>query len=434
MRNRDLHQSLKNEILEKRNTGFGEVAFVKQAWGKDDVQLTVHASPNTYSSYGLQWPDFLSYLGFKRNTCQFVTSTQCFSRIVDDGFNLNQFCEMAEHSFRDISNAQSKLQSCGFIFDQPEGWGYFFGKRSQNSRYSSHYSGDGHTSGIEQKVLKESEDENFKYLFTWIKNSDAQKGWTIHYRPKHFPLSIELESVFHFLGIQQFGSCPQFDFDFCWWKHIPFKGQGAFDGNADVAHRFFDAHTNNFSDGIKALLEAQSKMESVSMGFLNFSHPKERRNVEIVKRISSEKILSKKPSNDSDHFDVAISFAGTERKYAQEVAEKLQQAGYKVFYDDFYQDQLWGKNLVEFFYDIYSKRARYCLIFLSKQYLEREWTIHERRSAQERMLKEKGSEYILPVKIDDSELPGMPTTIGYVGIDVGIEKISQLLINKLGTN
>ena len=41
-----------------------------------------------------------------------------------------------------------------------------------------------------------------------------------------------------------------------------------------------------------------------------------------------------------------------------------------------------------------------------KQYLEREWTIHERRSAQERMLKEKGSEYILPVKIDDSELPG----------------------------
>ena len=58
MRNRDLHQSLKNEILEKENTGFGEVAFVKQAWGKDDVQLTVHASPNTYSSYGPQWPDF----------------------------------------------------------------------------------------------------------------------------------------------------------------------------------------------------------------------------------------------------------------------------------------------------------------------------------------------------------------------------------------
>ena len=32
-----------------------------------------------------------------------------FPRIVDDGFNFNQFCEMAEHSFRDISNATKQI-------------------------------------------------------------------------------------------------------------------------------------------------------------------------------------------------------------------------------------------------------------------------------------------------------------------------------------
>jgi hypothetical protein len=88
-----------------------------------------------------------------------------------------------------------------------------------------------------------------------------------------------------------------------------------------------------------------------------------------------------------DLFDVAISFAGTERQYAEALAQVLREAGYDVFYDDFYAAQLWGKNLYEFFHEIYSKRSRYCVIFVSKEYGERVWTNHERQSAQERMLR-----------------------------------------------
>ena len=48
------------------------------------------------------------------------------------------------------------------------------------------------------------------------------------------------------------------------------------------------------------------------------------------------------------------------------------------------------------------------------------------------MLKEKGQEYILPVKANAVDLPGLPTTIGYVSLkDLGIEKIAELLIKKL---
>jgi len=58
--------------------------------------------------------------------------------------------------------------------------------------------------------------------------------------------------------------------------------------------------------------------------------------------------------------------------------------------------------------------------------------IHERRSAQERMLKERGNEYILPIKADDAELPGMPSTLGYVSLrELGVDKIADLLLKKL---
>jgi hypothetical protein len=37
----------------------------------------------------------------------------------------------------------------------------------------------------------------------------------------------------------------------------------------------------------------------------------------------------------------------------------------------------------------------------------------------------------LPVKVDDTELDGLPPNVGYVGIALGIEKIAELLIKKL---
>jgi hypothetical protein len=132
-----------------------------------------------------------------------------------------------------------------------------------------------------------------------------------------------------------------------------------------------------------------------------------------------------------ERFDVAISFAGPDRQFAEELANRVRGAGFEVFYDDFYPAQLWGKNLYEFFHEIYSKRARFCVMFVSQAYAERLWTNHERQSAQERMFRERGGEYILPIRVDGTDLPGMHGTIGYVPIEQGIDHIADLLIEKL---
>jgi hypothetical protein len=50
------------------------------------------------------------------------------------------------------------------------------------------------------------------------------------------------------------------------------------------------------------------------------------------------------------------------------------------------------------------------------------------------MIEERGGEYILPVRVDASELPGVPAVIGYLGLEEhGAKGIADLLIQKLST-
>jgi hypothetical protein len=66
---------------------------------------------------------------------------------------------------------------------------------------------------------------------------------------------------------------------------------------------------------------------------------------------------------------------------------------------------LWGKDLYEHLDWIYQKAARYCVLFASEAYANKVWTTHERRSAQARAL-QSNQEYVLPVRFDDTEIPG----------------------------
>lgn len=430
---RDLHKSLKSEVLAKAAVAGAELALVKLAWGKEDVAFSLHVAPRSWSTAGIQITDLLNYLGFSRQACLFLGG-DCYSKEVQQELDINDFGHAFGEAYQQLVQAQRHLEKCGFALEQPEGWGFFFGKQSGGRSRDAYY-GDGHTSVITPEVKNTSEDEIFQFIFTWIKNSEHDMGWTIHYRLKHPPLSVEMQSVFKFLRINDFHECPQFDFEPCSWWHIKYRQHGRFplDSNAESAYRYFDAHQQDFTPGIKALLSAQAIMEEVGMGFLpSFAQPEIRRKQEIARRITPSQ-SSKVPAavTTAANFDVAISFAGTERNFAEELAVKVRAAGFHVFYDAFFPEELWGKNLGELFHDIYSKSSRYCVIFVSNEYLNREWTVHERRSAQERMLKEKGNEYILPIKVEDVELPGIPSTIGYLPITAGIDDIADTLIKKL---
>lgn len=133
-----------------------------------------------------------------------------------------------------------------------------------------------------------------------------------------------------------------------------------------------------------------------------------------------------------DRFDVALSFAGPQRELASQLAYLVRAGGFEVFYDDYYQAQLWGEDLAILFDEIYRKRARYCVILKSQEYLDRIWTVHERRSAVTRSLQEKGRAYLLPLEVEDVELPGVPSTVGHISLErYSIDQIAAMLIAKL---
>jgi TIR domain len=112
-------------------------------------------------------------------------------------------------------------------------------------------------------------------------------------------------------------------------------------------------------------------------------------------------------------FDVALSFAGEDREYVNKIADRLRTHDVNVFYDRYEQAILWGKDLYEHLDHVYQRAARYCVLFVSEHYASKVWTNHERKSAQARALREN-EEYILPVRFDDTEIPGLRSTVGYI--------------------
>ncbi len=84
-----------------------------------------------------------------------------------------------------------------------------------------------------------------------------------------------------------------------------------------------------------------------------------------------------------------------------------------VFYDGFEANALWGKDGAEHFHQIYSRDTQYVVMFISEAYVAKAWTRHERRAAISRQMKDDG-EYILPVRFDMTEVPGLPDTMQYL--------------------
>lgn len=77
-------------------------------------------------------------------------------------------------------------------------------------------------------------------------------------------------------------------------------------------------------------------------------------------------------------YDVCLSFAGGNRRYVRIVADILKDKGVRVFFDEYEEVALWGKDLYAHLSDIYENATRYCVLFVSKQYAAKVWTNHER--------------------------------------------------------
>jgi hypothetical protein len=132
-------------------------------------------------------------------------------------------------------------------------------------------------------------------------------------------------------------------------------------------------------------------------------------------------------------YDVCLSFAGEDRDYVEEVARHLTELGVSRFYDTDEQADLWGKNLVEHLDQIYRKDSRFCVMFISEAYARKMWTKHERQAAFDRAMV-SDTEYVLPARFDDTEIPALRIGTGYIDLRHRTPReLAAMIAAKVGT-
>jgi len=130
-------------------------------------------------------------------------------------------------------------------------------------------------------------------------------------------------------------------------------------------------------------------------------------------------------------YDVAFSFAGSDREVARAIASTASYNGLKVFLDEEHVWESWGRNLNEYLGAIYDGEARYCVVLISADYCAKAYTNLERRRALDRALDSRG-EYILPVRLDDSWLDGLPRATAHMDLrQMSAAEIGAALVRKV---
>ncbi|MDG6079731.1 TIR domain-containing protein [Erythrobacter litoralis] len=141
---------------------------------------------------------------------------------------------------------------------------------------------------------------------------------------------------------------------------------------------------------------------------------------------------SDEEAEDMTKYQVALSFAGEQREYIEAVAEYLKKEGVTVFYDRHSTVDLWGKDGAAAFTDLFSKRAAYVVMFISEDYVSKAWPRQERQAAISRQMQDE-DEYILPVRFDQAEVPGLPSTLQYVQAEqFQPSDLAKAIIEKIG--
>ncbi len=132
----------------------------------------------------------------------------------------------------------------------------------------------------------------------------------------------------------------------------------------------------------------------------------------------------------SDQYAVALSFASEDEALVRGVYRYLRSHEINAFFAPSKISQLWGKDEHEF-ERIYGPGSRYVVPFISEHYIRKEWPRLEFRAARKEA-RIRDAEFILPVRVDDTALPGLRRKTQYVDARQHTPKeIAAFLIEKL---
>ena len=127
-------------------------------------------------------------------------------------------------------------------------------------------------------------------------------------------------------------------------------------------------------------------------------------------------------------YDVAISYASEQERYVARVVEILEAENVRVFFAPNRETEFMGQNLINAFYKIYRYESRFVVCFISEDYLRKDLTVHEARTAILRNQIE-GKNCVIPIVWGNARIEGLDPDIHYIRGDMlrEVEVASKIL-------
>lgn len=104
-----------------------------------------------------------------------------------------------------------------------------------------------------------------------------------------------------------------------------------------------------------------------------------------------------------EDYDVALSFAGEDRAYAEQMRDALEDLGHAVFYDQAEMHRILGEDVEAYLAPIYNSGSRFVVAILGEMYGRKRWTLFESDQYRDRI--ERGE--VLPIW--SKKVPPLPT-------------------------
>ena len=134
-------------------------------------------------------------------------------------------------------------------------------------------------------------------------------------------------------------------------------------------------------------------------------------------------------------FKVAMSFPGEKRSYVGAVVKSLRPefSSDSIFYDFDYQAQLARPNLDTLLQHIYRKQSDLIVVFLCKEYAQKEWCGLEWRAVRD-IIKSKQDDRVMFIRFDDAEIDGVFAIDGYFdGNKFSAEEVARLIAERVAS-
>ncbi len=123
-----------------------------------------------------------------------------------------------------------------------------------------------------------------------------------------------------------------------------------------------------------------------------------------------EKNASQKMRKD---YDVALSYASEQQVFVNRVRKILSEEGLHVFYAPDCEQEYKAQDMFEKFYKIFRYQSKFTACFISKEYLEKDYTMQEYEASYLKN-RDTGENRVIIVNFDGSKIPYLDPDIKYI--------------------